>query len=76
MFVFIRPISSISDTPCGGCGAKLHCQDPGIPGYVPSGLYISVVPVLRHTLHCQRCFMMRKHKLCLNVTIQAEEYRK
>ena len=26
------PSVPISDVPCSGCGAKLHCQDPGIPG--------------------------------------------
>ena len=22
----------VSEVPCGGCGAMLHCQDPAIPG--------------------------------------------
>ena len=26
------PTIAMSDIPCCGCGAKLHCKDPGIPG--------------------------------------------
>ena len=26
------PTIPMSETPCSGCGATMHCQDPGIPG--------------------------------------------
>nr|XP_056704902.1 nitric oxide-associated protein 1 [Euleptes europaea] len=28
---------------CSGCGAELHCQDPALPGYLPSAKYLSMV---------------------------------
>ncbi|XP_048360470.1 nitric oxide-associated protein 1 [Sphaerodactylus townsendi] len=28
---------------CSGCGAELHCQDPALPGYLPSAKYLSLV---------------------------------
>ncbi|KAH3782506.1 hypothetical protein DPMN_160423, partial [Dreissena polymorpha] len=31
--------SELSEVPCGGCGAMLHCLDPAIPGFVPQEVY-------------------------------------
>ncbi|XP_077201815.1 nitric oxide-associated protein 1 [Paroedura picta] len=28
---------------CSGCGAELHCQDPALPGYLPSKKYLSLL---------------------------------
>ena len=39
------PSVAISDIPCCGCGAMLHCKDPGIPGRcekLPTWCHISV----------------------------------
>ncbi|TFK01493.1 synaptotagmin-A-like [Platysternon megacephalum] len=36
-----RPDPSVppSGVSCSGCGAELHCQDPAVPGYLPSEKY-------------------------------------
>ncbi|KAF7236481.1 Nitric oxide-associated protein 1, partial [Varanus komodoensis] len=40
-----RPDPSVptSGVSCSGCGAELHCQDPAVPGYLPSEKYRSLV---------------------------------
>lgn len=30
------PTLPMTKVPCHGCGAELHCVDPGVPGYLPS----------------------------------------
>lgn len=30
---------AISEVPCGGCGALLHCRDHTVPGYIPSKVF-------------------------------------
>ena len=68
-----NPNIPISSVPCPGCGARLHCQDPAIPGYMPSQRFIVAESKLHKSL-CQRCIMMRKHNLALNVSVKPEEY--
>ncbi|KAM3843573.1 nitric oxide-associated protein 1 isoform 2-T2 [Vipera latastei] len=40
-----RPDASVpsSGVNCCGCGAELHCQDPAVPGYLPSEKLLSLV---------------------------------
>ncbi|XP_062404795.1 nitric oxide-associated protein 1 [Sardina pilchardus] len=70
------PDQPASDTPCSGCGALMHCADPGIPGYIASEKYASLMD--EGTLSkatCQRCYLLTNHHKALNVTMSKEAYR-
>lgn len=72
------PSIPITNVPCSGCGAMLHCQNPGIPGYIPSAKF-KAVPVYRMKdsgMTCQRCFMLKKHNIALDASVSPDEYRK
>ncbi|XP_077877451.1 nitric oxide-associated protein 1 isoform X3 [Ictidomys tridecemlineatus] len=78
-----RPIVELPDPTvppsgmnCTGCGAELHCQDPGMPGYLPSEKFSSVAqadggPV---RLVCQRCWLLVHHRRALRVQVSREQY--
>ena len=66
----------VSIIPCGGCGAKLHCQSPSIPGYLPSEIFTSFQTHELRGQICQRCRFLRDHDVALNVNISPEEYPK
>ncbi|XP_045510502.1 nitric oxide-associated protein 1 [Colias croceus] len=70
------PTSGISNVSCGGCGALLHCSDPGIPGYLPSEIYKSCSNEALKTTECQRCHFLKEYNIALDVTVQAEEYER
>ncbi|XP_039104995.1 nitric oxide-associated protein 1 isoform X2 [Hyaena hyaena] len=63
---------------CSGCGAELHCQDPGVPGYLPSEKYLSAAAQtdggLARTV-CQRCWLLVHHRRALRVQMSCEQYR-
>ncbi|CAD5115440.1 DgyrCDS4416 [Dimorphilus gyrociliatus] len=68
------PTTPISKTPCGGCGAFLHCQNPGIPGYMPSEQF-KIIPSYELRSHiCQRCFMMKELNVVTDLALPPEEY--
>ncbi|XP_075400383.1 nitric oxide-associated protein 1 [Tenrec ecaudatus] len=62
---------------CSGCGAELHCQDPGVPGYLPSEKFRSAAAQadggLARTV-CQRCWLLVHHRLALRLQVSREEY--
>ncbi|VTJ73244.1 Hypothetical predicted protein [Marmota monax] len=78
-----RPIVELPDPTvppsglnCTGCGAELHCQDPGMPGYLPSEKFSSAAqadsgPV---RLVCQRCWLLVHHRRALRVQVSREQY--
>jgi len=68
------PASPISEVPCPGCGAFLHCQNPAIVGYMPSQRYDLVDKKDLRKTFCQRCVMMRKYNIALNASVSPEEY--
>lgn len=71
-----NPNVPVSQVPCGGCGALLHCQNPSIPGYLPSEIFKTCD---RHDLRghiCQRCRFLREHDVALKVSISPEDYPK
>jgi GTP-binding protein EngB required for normal cell division len=71
-----NPSVPVSQVPCGGCGAHLHCQSPSLPGYLPQEIF-SVCD--KHRLRsqlCQRCRFLREHNVALNVQISPEDYPK
>ena len=70
------PAQPVSDTPCSGCGALMHCADPDIPGYIASEKYASLVEdAALFKAICQRCFLLTNHQKALSVTMSKEEYR-
>ncbi|XP_023942736.2 nitric oxide-associated protein 1 [Bicyclus anynana] len=67
---------AVSQVPCGGCGALLHCNDPAIPGYLPSELFKGTEIEELKTMECQRCHFLQEYNIALDVTVQPEEYEK
>ncbi|XP_076439577.1 nitric oxide-associated protein 1-like [Babylonia areolata] len=68
------PSIHASDVPCSGCGATLHCQDPVIPGYMPSEKFKCLTRDDMRTSMCQRCFLINTYNMYLNVRVSAETY--
>ncbi|XP_076993087.1 nitric oxide-associated protein 1 [Tamandua tetradactyla] len=68
------PSSGVS---CSGCGAELHCQDPSVPGYLPSEKFLSAAAQedggLARTV-CQRCWLLVHHQRALRVQVSREQY--
>lgn len=62
---------------CSGCGAELHCQDPGVPGYLPSEKFLSAAAQtdagLARTV-CQRCWLLVHHRRALRLQVSCEQY--
>ncbi|XP_045671932.1 nitric oxide-associated protein 1 [Ursus americanus] len=62
---------------CSGCGAELHCQDPCVPGYLPSEKFLSAAAQtdggLARTV-CQRCWLLVHHRRALSVQMSREQY--
>lgn len=74
--IYGTPNSSIpvSNVPCNGCGAHLHCKDASIPGYVPSELFKGLKHAELTTIHCQRCHFLINYNTAINVTVTPEDY--
>lgn len=55
---------------CAGCGAKLHCADGALPGFVPIQLLARLVARERRgrqsTERCRRCFMLHRYDLLVS----------
>lgn len=71
-----NPKIPVSNVPCTGCGALLHCKDSSIPGYVPSELFCGLSNQQLRTLHCQRCHFLVNYNTAINVTVAEEDYIK
>ncbi|XP_066253166.1 nitric oxide-associated protein 1 [Euwallacea similis] len=73
------PRCPISRTPCGGCGAYLHCKDAAIPGYIPSEIFknsfTSAGASLKSIL-CQRCHFLKEYNIALQVRVSPDDYPK
>ncbi|KAJ8931915.1 hypothetical protein NQ314_015184 [Rhamnusium bicolor] len=73
------PESKISNVPCGGCGALLHCKDTAIPGYIPSEIfknYWKKGAANLEAIICQRCYFLREYNLSLQVRVSSDDYPK
>ncbi|XP_046987580.1 nitric oxide-associated protein 1 [Schistocerca americana] len=66
----------VSNTPCGGCGALLHCRDTAIPGYLPSEIFLRLNESNISGTLCQRCHFIRYYNTVLSVTVPPTEYPK
>lgn len=60
---------------CSGCGAELHCQDPGLPGYLPSDKFLGAARDggLARTV-CQRCWLLVHHRRALRLHLSPKRY--
>ncbi|CAG9857420.1 unnamed protein product [Phyllotreta striolata] len=73
------PRSNISNVPCGGCGAFIHCKDASIPGYIPSEIFKTTEKHQAQRLEslvCQRCFFLKEHNIALQVRVSPDDYPK
>ncbi|KAG2461202.1 NOA1 protein, partial [Polypterus senegalus] len=67
----------VSDRRCSGCGAVLHCTDPGIPGHLPREKYARLLS--EDTLDravCQRCHLLVHHNRALQAEVSADDFRR
>lgn len=64
-----------STVPCGGCGAILHCNDPAIPGYMPSENFkgLSIERLAR--LLCMRCTVLNSSNYVIQVDVDKNTYK-
>lgn len=70
------PSAGVSQVPCGGCGALLHCSDPAIPGYLPSEIYKNASRMELKGVECQRCHFLKEYNVALDVSVAPEEYER
>ncbi|KAG5681016.1 hypothetical protein PVAND_010482 [Polypedilum vanderplanki] len=68
------PEHPVSEIPCGGCGALLHCKDPSIPGYLPSEIFKDLSDDELKTVHCQRCHFLARYNTAISVSVKPEDY--
>ena len=63
-------------SPCGGCGAHLHCRDENLPGFTPSQLLQDLTREELRAQLCQRCYIIREYNVALKVNVAPEDYPK
>lgn len=69
-----NPTIPPSTTPCGGCGAIMHCTDPSIPGYLPSEKFVSMSDNELKREKCQRCEYLDHFNVSVDVTVDPDSY--
>lgn len=70
------PTVPTSKVPCQGCGSYLHCTDNGIPGYVPSEIFVDKSNSDLKKLVCQRCEFLQTHNIWLDANVPSTSYPK
>ncbi|XP_075853971.1 nitric oxide-associated protein 1 isoform X2 [Microcebus murinus] len=67
------PPSGVS---CSGCGAELHCQDPGAPGYLPSEKFLGAARAAGGLARavCQRCWLLVHHRRALRLRLSRARF--
>lgn len=77
------PVSELPDAAvppsgiyCSGCGAELHCQHPGLPGYVPDEKFHAAAKADGGPARtvCQRCWLLVHHRRALRLRVSREQY--
>uniref|UniRef100_A0AC34F1J3 G domain-containing protein n=1 Tax=Panagrolaimus sp. ES5 TaxID=591445 RepID=A0AC34F1J3_9BILA len=73
-------------TACSGCGAKFHCQDSALPGFIPVEVLQNVVEKEEKNARrkvkididelCRRCYMLKHHNFLLNVNVCEVDYER
>ncbi|XP_052054376.1 nitric oxide-associated protein 1 isoform X1 [Apodemus sylvaticus] len=61
---------------CSGCGAELHCQHPGLPGYLPGEKFRDAAQADRGPTRtvCQRCWLLVHHRRALRLQVSRDQY--
>ncbi|XP_028710362.1 nitric oxide-associated protein 1 isoform X1 [Peromyscus leucopus] len=61
---------------CSGCGAELHCQHPGLPGYLPEDKFHGATQAIGGPARtvCQRCWLLVHHRRALRLQVSREQY--
>jgi len=67
---------SVSNVPCPGCGALLHCHDPALPGYISVDKYKAIPSGELCDQFCERCHMMRNYNEALALSVDPNLYVK
>lgn len=68
------PKSPPSRVPCSGCGARLHCMDESLPGYLPQEIFKGRSTGELKSVICQRCHFLQHYNTALNISVKPEEY--
>uniref|UniRef100_A0A2P2I2E8 Nitric oxide-associated protein 1 n=1 Tax=Hirondellea gigas TaxID=1518452 RepID=A0A2P2I2E8_9CRUS len=68
------PNVPVSNVPCGGCGALLHCQNPSLPGFKAKEVFLGVSKAALRSTVCQRCHFLTHHNMALQVRVSPESY--
>lgn len=68
------PDIPVTDVACGGCGAYLHCQEPSLPGYLPSEILTACKKQDLLGIFCQRCHFLKNYNTALSVQVNPERY--
>ena len=68
------PSVPLSEVPCGGCGSLLHCQDTGIPGFMPQELFKGLTKEELQKQLCQRCTMLKDHDHLIHYAVDRQTY--
>lgn len=68
------PTVPSTDIPCGGCGAHLHCQDTGIPGFMPQEIFKGQTKEDLQKQLCQRCTMIKEHDHLIHYGVDKQTY--
>ena len=76
MTIYGSPNGSVpvSKVPCHGCGALLHCRDPGVPGYLPSQKFLLLTSDDLKAVTCQRCYLLKRYNIAIDATVGPAEY--
>lgn len=62
-----------ANIPCSGCGAKLHCHDSALPGFLPVELLKKTISKHRHNRReqlnelCRRCYMLKNYNFLVSI---------
>lgn len=63
-----------SRVPCSGCGARLHCMDESLPGYLPREIFKGRKTAELQSIICQRCHFLKHYNTALDISVKPEEY--
>ncbi|MFH4973703.1 hypothetical protein AB6A40_000412 [Gnathostoma spinigerum] len=70
------PSICASKQSCSGCGARFHCKDSSLPGFLPVELFIQLDSrIARGQSLCRRCYLLKKYNLLLNVNVCDVDYK-
>uniref|UniRef100_A0A158R4G9 G domain-containing protein n=1 Tax=Syphacia muris TaxID=451379 RepID=A0A158R4G9_9BILA len=72
----IDPSIPASDISCSGCGAKLHCKDASLPGFLPFEIFADIAKKkIQESILCRRCYLLKNHDFLVNVNVCDVDYR-